>query len=138
MPVTGPEARYERRLPWVGTGAHAGRRHMSNVRPLWRRAFDRAERGIGRPLENFVGTRAFTDLLALTFRAQGAVYGVFQGQTRAVLHFWNMPARTDVSRLQRQVGVLNAQVRELVARLEEQERRQREPEHAATSGPARP
>jgi hypothetical protein len=110
---------------------------MSNGRPLWRRAFDRAERGIGRPLENVVGTRAFTDLVALTFRAQGGVYGVFQRQTRAVLHFWNMPTRTDVSRLQRQVGALNAQMRELVVRLEEQERRPREPEHAATSRAAR-
>src|SRR5215212_6193851 len=122
----------------VGTGAREGRRLMSNGRPLWRRAFDRAERGVGRPLENFVGTRAFADLLAVTFRAQGAAYGVFQRQTRAVLHFWNMPTRTDVSRLQRQVGALNAQVRELVVRLEEQEGRQHEPGHAATSRAARP
>ena len=111
---------------------------MSNGRPLWRRAFDRAERGVGRPLENFVGTRAFADLLAVTFRAQGAAYGVFQRQTRAVLHFWNMPTRTDVSRLQRQVGALNAQVRELVVRLEEQERRQRGPESPQRRRAGRP
>src|SRR5215218_6571228 len=122
----------------VDTGAHEGRRLMSNGRPLWRRAFDRAERGVGRPLENFVGTRAFADLLAVTFRAQGAVYGVFQSQTRAVLHFWNMPTRTDVSRLQRQVGALNAQMRELLVRLEEQERRQRDPAPAADRRAARP
>ena len=111
---------------------------MSNGRPLWRRAFDRAERGIGGPLENFVGTRAFTDLLAVTFRAEGAAYRVFQRQTRAVLHFWNMPTRTDVSRLQRQVGALNAQMRELVVRLEEEERRQRDPAPVANRRAARP
>jgi hypothetical protein len=82
-------------------------------RPLWRRGFDRAERAVGRPLEGLVATRRFNDLLVLTFRAQNLVFGVFQRQTRAVLHFWNLPARTDVSRLQRELGKLRAQVREL-------------------------
>jgi hypothetical protein len=91
-------------------------------KPLWRRGFDRAERAVGRPLENVVGTRTFNDLLVVTFRTQSAVFGVFQRQTRAMLHFWNMPARTDVARLQREVGALRAQVRELSAGLDEQQR----------------
>ena len=96
---------------------------MSAGRPLWRRGFDRAERAIGRPLENVVATRRFSDLLVLTFRAQGAMYGVFERQTRATLHFWNMPTRGDVRRLNRQVGALAAEVHELTARLDEQQRR---------------
>jgi hypothetical protein len=82
-------------------------------RPLWRRAFDRAERAVGRPLERAVATRRFNDLLVVTFRTQNFVFGLFQRQARAVLHFWNLPARTDVSRLQRDLGKLRAQVREL-------------------------
>jgi hypothetical protein len=94
---------------------------MSTGRPLWRRGFDRAERAVGRPLESVVATRRFNDVLVLTFRTQNALFGVFQRQTRAVLHFWNMPARTDVSRLQREIGALRAQVRELEATLDEQQ-----------------
>jgi hypothetical protein len=68
---------------------------------------------VGRPLENVVATRRFNDLLVLTFRTQNFFYGIFRRQTRAVLHFWNLPARTDISRLQRDLGKLRSQVREL-------------------------
>ena len=93
---------------------------MAPGRPLWRRGFDRAERAVGRPLEGLVATRPFNDALVLTFRVQGAVTGLFERQTRAVLHFWNLPTRRDVSRLTRQVGALTAEVRELAAQLEDQ------------------
>ena len=88
--------------------------------PLWRRAFDRAERTVGGPLEDAVGSRVVGDLIALGFRAEGALQGLFERQTSAVLHFWNMPARSDVARLNRQVAALTAEVRALAAALEEE------------------
>jgi hypothetical protein len=105
---------------------------MTGSRPLWRQAFDRAERAVGRPLEHVVAGRTFNDVFVLTFRAQGALYRGFQGQTRAVLHFWNLPARSDVTRLQRQVGALSAAIQELSARLEDQQRGDREPRPPAS------
>jgi hypothetical protein len=88
--------------------------------PVWRRVFDRAERAVGRPLEDVVASRRFSDVLALGLRAEGALRGLFERQTRTVLHFWNMPARTDVARLNRQVATLTNEVRALAARLDDE------------------
>jgi hypothetical protein len=96
---------------------------MSGGAPLWWRAFDRAERAIGRPLEDAVASRHAGDLLALGLRLEGALQGLFERQTRTVLHFWNIPARSDVARLNRQVATLAAEVRALAARLEEERER---------------
>ena len=98
-------------------------------KPLWRRGFDRAERAVGRPLEQLVSTRAFSDLLVVAFRAQGALQGIFERQTRTALHLWNLPAHTDVARLRRQVGALSAELREVSARLDEAERRRSAGDH---------
>jgi hypothetical protein len=100
---------------------------MTSAWSVWRQAFDRAERAVGRPLEQVVASRAFNDVFVLTFRAQDALYRGFQGQTRAVLHVWNLPARSDVTRLQQQVGALSAEIQELSARLEDQQRQDRQP-----------
>lgn len=94
---------------------------MSSGTPLWRRGFDRAERTVGRPLERLVAGQRFNGLLVLVFRAQGAMVDTFEHQTRSILHFWNIPARTDVTRLHRQVGALRAEVRALAQRLEDQQ-----------------
>lgn len=94
-------------------------------KPLWRQAFDRTERTVGRPLERLVTTRRFNDALVVTVRLQGALVGAFERQTRTVLHFWNMPARSDVRRLSRQVATLTGEVRTLSARLDEQQQRRR-------------
>lgn len=100
---------------------------MPVERPQWRRAFDRGERLVGRPLENAVASRAFNDLFVLTFRVQGGTYRLFQGQSRAVLHFWNLPTHADVTRLHRQVGALRAEIQDLSARLEDRQRERQPP-----------
>lgn len=96
---------------------------MSGGAPLWRRAVDRAERAVGGPLEDAVASRRAGELLALGLRLEGALQGLFERQTRTVLHFWNIPARSDVARLNRQVAALAAEVRTLAARLEEERER---------------
>lgn len=105
---------------------------MSSGRPLWRHGFDRAERLVGRRLEDLVSTRTFNDLLVLAFRSQNAAYRLFERQTGAVLHLWNMPTRSDVGKLRRQVGALSADLRELASKLEEEQR-----QRAARSDPRR-
>ena len=98
---------------------------MSHGSPLWRQGFDHAERLVGKRLEDLVSTRTFSEALVLTFRGQNAVHKLFERQTRATLHFWNMPARTDISNLRRQVGALSAEVHQLVTSLEEAQTQQR-------------
>jgi hypothetical protein len=110
---------------------------MSSGRPMWRQGFDRAERLVGRRLEGLVSTRTFNDLLVLTFRGQNLAYRVFERQTSAVLHFWNMPTRSDVSKLRRQVGALSGELRELATALEGEPRhRSVRPEPRRTGSPA--
>jgi hypothetical protein len=94
------------------------RQRLSRPGPLWRQGFDLAERAVGKRLEDLVSTRTFSDALVLVFRGQNAVYGIFERQTRATLHFWNMPARTDISRLRRQVAELSSEVQRVAATLE--------------------
>jgi hypothetical protein len=110
---------------------------MSSRRPLWRHSFDRAERLVGRRLEGLVSTRTFNDVLVLAFRSQNAAYRLFERQTGAVLHLWNMPTRSDVSKLRRQVGALSADLRELGSKLEEGQRHRHvrpEPDRTGSDG----
>ena len=81
------------------------------------------ERGVGRPLEELVQTRRFADVLVLTFRVQGALFGAAERGSRTLVHLWNLPARSDVERVNRQVAALRAELRELTARLDERDAR---------------
>jgi hypothetical protein len=101
---------------------------LSSRGPLWRQGFDLAERAVGKRLEDLVSTRTFSDALVLVFRGQNVVYGVFERQTRATLHFWNMPARTDIGKLRRQVGELTAEVQRVAATLEAEQAARRSAE----------
>lgn len=102
--------------------------------PHWLRAFNRAERAVGKPLESLFRTDRFTDVLVVTVRTQTAMYSVFERGSRAALHLCNLPARSDVKRLTRQVAALSAEVRTLTATLEED----RELQLSASGTPAGP
>ena len=90
---------------------------MSAAQPRWRQLFDRAERAVGAPLEELVAKEPFHQVVMLTIHARSAVRGVVERQTRAVLHAINIPSLTDVRRVNRQLGALTSEVRELSARL---------------------
>jgi hypothetical protein len=94
----------------------------ANRHPL-RRVFDSAERAVGAPLESLVASRRFTDVAVLALRTQGLGARMIERQSRAVLHFWNMPARSDVQRVNRQIAALTNEVRALSARLDEGDER---------------
>ncbi len=89
--------------------------------PLWRQAFDRVERAVGAPLEEVVQTRRFADVVVVSLRAHRLARRAFEQGTREVLHLWNLPARSDVERVNRQVAALRRELRELSARLDERE-----------------
>ncbi len=88
--------------------------------PLWRRAFDEAERRVGRPLEDVTGTREFADVLSATVRIQKAIYGAYEQRARSVLHALNLPALSDIRRLNRQITTLTGEVRRLATRVEDE------------------
>jgi hypothetical protein len=109
------------RRNWIDRYACGGVASRAS-RPLWRRAFDRAERLAGEPLEDAVQTRTFVDALVLSVRLRKALWSSVEHGTRTALHLDNLPARSDVDRLSRQVAAMRGELREVARRLDDQER----------------
>jgi polyhydroxyalkanoate synthesis regulator phasin len=82
-------------------------------RPLWRRAFDTAERALAGPAEAAARSEAFNDALAAALRAQRRAQREVERRTRRVLHMANVPTATDVRLLSQQVASLQREVRRL-------------------------
>jgi hypothetical protein len=115
--------------------------------PLWRQAFDAAERAVTPRAEHLVRTPSFATGVALTRRAQRLVRDSARDLTARAWHLINLPAGSDVSRLRAQIGALDREVRRLTIALENERRRasadaatRREPDAdgAQPAGGARP
>jgi hypothetical protein len=86
---------------------------MSEARPLWRQAFDTIEQTVGPPLKTVVNSEPFAIGMGLLSRAQKAAQQRAEQQTRRMLHLWNLPAGSDVTRIIAEIGRLQGQVRDL-------------------------
>jgi outer membrane murein-binding lipoprotein Lpp len=103
--------------------------------PAWRRAFDRVERMVGKPLEDMAGSRRYTR----TALARHKVHSTVRRQVRRaidrplgpVLRLAGMPTRAEVQKLSAQVATLTGEVRELA-----HEPRSAAPKPAARKPPA--
>jgi outer membrane murein-binding lipoprotein Lpp len=91
--------------------------------PLWRQAFDAAERAVTPRAETFVRTPTFSVGVTMLRRAEGLVRGSLRGATARAWHLVNLPAGTDVSKLRAQIGALDREVRRLALQLEAERRR---------------
>jgi hypothetical protein len=98
--------------------------------PLWRQAFDAAERRVTPRAEEFVRSDAFSIGAALLRRATRVARGSARGATTRFWHLLDLPAGTDVSRLRAQIGALDRDVRRLTLQLEAERRRTSEESHA--------
>jgi hypothetical protein len=91
--------------------------------PLWRQAFDAAERAVAPRAENLVRTEYFSLGVALARRAQTLAGRSVQGLSARAWHLVNLPAGSDISRLRTQIGALDREVRRLTIQLESERRR---------------
>jgi hypothetical protein len=91
--------------------------------PLWRQAFDAAERVVTPKAEELVRTPSFAVGAALVRRAQGVARDTARGLSARVWHLVNLPAGSDVARLRAQIGSLDREVRRLTIQLEAERRR---------------
>jgi hypothetical protein len=91
---------------------------MAN-QPFLRRVFDRAERAIGKPLEDAAESSQLTDAYLARKSIERTLRSALDRPTGAFLHFINIPARSDVRRVNRQIAALTEEVRRLSTRLEE-------------------
>jgi hypothetical protein len=98
--------------------------------PLWRQAFDAAERRVTPRAEEFVRTDTFAIGAALLRRATTLARDSARDATTRAWHLLNLPAGTDVSRLRAQVGALDREIRRLTLQLEAERRRTTEESHA--------
>jgi hypothetical protein len=93
--------------------------------PLWRQAFDAAEKRVTPHAESLVRTPGFATGVALVRRVQNLAKDTARGVSARAWHLVNLPAGTDVARLRAQVGALDREVRRLTVQLENERRRPR-------------
>lgn len=86
--------------------------------PLWRQVYDGIERQLSPAADSLVGSQAFGSVLGLGMRSRRAVSEQIGRVTGGVLHLLNLPAATDVSRILREIGALNKQIRILQVEIE--------------------
>jgi hypothetical protein len=93
--------------------------------PLWRQAFDSAERAVAPRAESLVRTPGFALGAALVRRAQTLARSSARDVTARAWHLLNLPAGSDVTRLRAQIGALDREVRRLGLQLEAERRADR-------------
>lgn len=86
---------------------------MSEARPLWRQAYDTVEGAVGPALKTVVNSEQFAVAVGLLSKAQKTAQRRTEQQTRRLLHLWNLPAGSDVTRIIAEIGKLQAQMREI-------------------------
>jgi hypothetical protein len=91
--------------------------------PLWRQAYDAAERRVTPHADRLVRTPSFALGAAVLRRAQRLARSSAEGVTARAWHLLNLPAGSDVSRLRTQIGALDREVRRLTVQLETERRR---------------
>jgi hypothetical protein len=88
--------------------------------PLWRQGYDALEEVVGPPLERWVGSDQFARGLGVVSQLRREFERHASRTTRHMLHRFNLPAGTDVTRLLTEIGELRKQVRQLTEQLEMQ------------------
>jgi hypothetical protein len=81
--------------------------------PLWLRLVLRFERAIGVPVESAVRSDRYFDLVAHANRTRARLTELTEGVTQQWLHFFNVPASSDVRRLREQLARVERQLGEL-------------------------
>jgi hypothetical protein len=79
----------------------------------WLRFVLDLERTIGRPIEEFVRSDTYFDLVAEANRARAQVTTLYERLSEDWLHLFNLPANSDVRRLREQLSRLEREVNRL-------------------------
>jgi hypothetical protein len=103
--------------------------------PLWRQAFDAAEKRVTPHAESLVRTPGFATGVTLLRRAQVLARDTARGVSARAWHLVNLPAGSDLARLRAQIGALDREVRRLTVQLETERRRGAAPTDAPPEGP---
>jgi uncharacterized membrane protein YccC len=98
----------------------------------------RFERAIGEPVESFVRSDAYFDLMTQLKRARTRMRQSFEQMSEEWLHFFNVPAATDVRRLREQLSRVERQVNRMAKDIADREEAAREPPPRRKAKPRAP
>ena len=82
-------------------------------KPLWRQVVDGLDRAVAPALDSVIRRSGFAQVAKHVVGTRRAVQRQIESQTRHVLHAVNLPAATDIRRLQVQLTSLEADMRRL-------------------------
>jgi len=89
--------------------------------PLWLEAVRRLERTVGVPVERFVTSEAYFDLLPQLRRAQAQLEELAAGATEHWYRLLNLPSGSEVRRLREQLSRMERQVEKLTKQLSDRD-----------------
>lgn len=115
-------------------------------RPWWRPLVDGVDRRVTPAANNFVRTNVFADTVATLTRLEVRLRRRVERQSTWLLHQYNLPSATDVRKLRAQLAAVEARLRDMGERLEDQQLANRtdgsanakSSPRATTAGKARP
>lgn len=76
----------------------------------WREMYNEWEKAVAPGLQELTASDGFRDLMAAGAKVTSAFTAEFERASRRWLHFWNLPAATDVRRLRQQVASLDREI----------------------------
>ena len=79
----------------------------------WREIYNEWEKAIAPGLEQITASDGFRDFMAASAKFTNVVTAEFERASRRWLHFWNLPAATDVRKLRQQVASIDREVKGL-------------------------
>lgn len=104
----------------------------------WLELVQRWERAIGEPVESFVRSDAYFDLTTQLKRARARWTKSFEQLSEEWLHFFNVPAATDVRRLREQLSRLEREVNRMAKGIADREEAVSEPRPRPAAKPRTP
>ncbi len=101
---------------------------MAGSDPRWKQTFDRLDRALGPRVNEIMRSDEVASLMALAQRGRRELEQRSEQASRRALHWFNLPAGSDVNRLLTEIAHLEREVRDLRKQLADRDRdRDREP-----------
>jgi hypothetical protein len=79
----------------------------------WREIYNEWEKAVAPGLQQFAASDGFRDFMAASAKVTSAFAAEFERASRRWLHFWNLPAATDVRKLRQQVAAVDRELKGL-------------------------
>lgn len=92
---------------------------MSNPKPLWRELFDKLEQPLREKAENIAASEGFNESMVEVQKLRARLNNKAQEKISGVMHTFNIPSYSDVTKLSRQLGLLIHKMDTLQMNIEE-------------------